>query len=169
MNENVTIRRTTAADGGRARALRLEMLADTPLAYLSTLDQVAEAPHAEYLGRVARASNGTQIAHFIAETVDRRLVGQVLAVENVENPDVTMLFAVYVSPSHRGGGTIAGLIDAAAAWSRECGRKRLELEVITANKRASRAYQKLGFEDVGEPVPHPTLAVLSEQLMVRAC
>ncbi len=165
----MTIRRAETADAGRARALRLEMLADTPLAYLTTLDQVAEMPHAEFVGRITRAATGTQIAHFIAALPDRRLVGQVVAIENAENPDVTRLIAVYVSPSHRGGGVLAGLVEVAAAWSLECGRKRLELEVVTTNGRASRAYRKLGFEDVGDPIPHPTLSALSEQLMTRAC
>jgi RimJ/RimL family protein N-acetyltransferase len=168
VTENVTIRRVRSTDTGRARALRLEMLADTPLAYLTRLDEAAAAPHAELAGRITRAAVGPQIGHFIAELPDRRLVGQVVAVENAENPDVTMLFAVYVSPSHRGGGTLAGMIDAAAAWSRECGRSRLELEVITTNARARRAYRKLGFEDVGGPVPHPTISTMTEQVMHRA-
>jgi ribosomal protein S18 acetylase RimI-like enzyme len=163
----VTVRRAITADAGRVRALRLEMLADTPLAYLTTIDQVAAMPHDEWTGRITRASNGSQIAHFIAEAPARRLVGQVVAAEHSERVDATMLFAVYVSPSHRGGAVLDALIEAAAAWSRECGRDLLELEVVTTNKRAARAYRKLGFTDVGEPVPHPTMPVLREQLMSR--
>jgi RimJ/RimL family protein N-acetyltransferase len=169
VTDTVTIRRTTTADTGRTRALRLEMLADTPLAYLRTLDQVAEMPHTDWAGQIARGSSGTQIAHFIAEIPDRRLVGQVVAAENADVPDVTMLFAVYVSPSYRGGPVINDLVEAAAAWSRDCGRDRLELEVVTTNLRAARAYRKLGFTDVGAPVPHPTLSVLREQVMTRLC
>ena len=161
-----TIRRVRTEDSGRARALRLEMLADTPLAFLTTLAEAAAKPHDEFVGRITRAAAGTQIGHFVAVS-GKQLVGQVIAVESPTDADVTMLFAVYVSPSHRGRGILVGLIDAAAAWSRECGRHRLELEVVTTNARAARAYQKIGFQAVGDPVPHPTISALTEQVMGR--
>jgi predicted GNAT family acetyltransferase len=167
VSNDVTIRRIRTDDAGRARALRLEMLADTPLAFLTTLAEAAATPHDESVGRATRGSTGGQVAHFIAES-GRRLVGQVVAMESGTDPDVTMLFAVYVTPACRGGSVVAGLIDAVAEWSRECGRKRLELEVVTTNRRATRAYQKIGFQAVGDPVLHPTISTLTEQVMTRA-
>ena len=97
----------------------------------------------------------------------RCLVGQVGAHADPANPDTTMLVSIYVSPAHRGHGTLGALVDAVAAWSRECGRPRLELEVVTTNGRAVRAYQKLGFLPFGETVPHPTVPVMREQRMGR--
>jgi ribosomal protein S18 acetylase RimI-like enzyme len=41
------------------------------------------------------------------------------------------------------------------------------LEVVTGNGRAVRAYEKLGFEDTGERVPHPVVPVLTELRMRR--
>jgi GNAT superfamily N-acetyltransferase len=167
VTNDVTIRRIRTADGGRQRALRLEMLADTPLAFLTTLAEAAATPHDEAIGRATRGASGAQVGHFVAES-GKRLVGQVIGMESAAEPGVTMLFAVYVSPSCRGRGVLGGLVEAAAAWSRECGRSRLELEVVTTNARASRAYQKIGFEAVGGPVPHPSISTLTEQVMVRA-
>jgi len=54
-----------------------------------------------------------------------------------------------------------------AAWSRAVGRPELMLEVVTGNDRAVRAYERLGFVDTGERVPHPTIPVLTEQRMRR--
>jgi ribosomal protein S18 acetylase RimI-like enzyme len=165
--DSVTIRRVTAEDGGRSRALRLEMLADTPLAFITTLAQAAEAPHAEFASRCAKAASGDEIAQFVAET-GRRMVGQAIGMSAPGAPDRTLLVAVYISPAFRGLGILDALVEAVAAWSRGCGRDALDLEVVTGNARAIRAYAKLGFLPVGETVSHPTIPGLREQWMTRA-
>jgi ribosomal protein S18 acetylase RimI-like enzyme len=43
----------------------------------------------------------------------------------------------------------------------------LELEVVTSNLRAIRAYQRLGFVDTGRRARHPTVPVLTELTMTR--
>jgi GNAT superfamily N-acetyltransferase len=73
-----------------------------------------------------------------------------------------------VSPAHRGTGVLAGLVDAVAAWSRAHGRPMLELDVVTTNGRAARAYAKLGFQNTGGPIAHPTIGPFREQRMKRA-
>ena len=40
------------------RALRLEMLADAPLAFLETVAEAAARPHADYAARIAPVSRG---------------------------------------------------------------------------------------------------------------
>ena len=52
------IRRVRPEDAGRMRALRLEMLADAPLAFLETLADAAARPHNEHAARVAYTSVG---------------------------------------------------------------------------------------------------------------
>lgn len=161
------IRRIAPADASRARALRLEMLADTPLAFITTLAEAVEGPHADYASFVTRCSAGSQNAIFIAEH-GKRIVAQAGGVSHPQAPDTTMLYAVYVSPAFRGCGMLAELVDAVAEWSRDAGRPNLELEVVTTNLRARNAYQRLGFKPSGDPVPHPTLPVMSEQVLTRA-
>ena len=162
----VTIRRITPADASKARALRIEMLADNPLAFITTVADAAALPHAEYVGRATRSARGSQAAQFVAE-VDGRFVATVGAFAHPGDETRTVLIGVYVTPAHRGSGTPGALVDAAAAWSRECGRPTLELEVVTTNGRARRAYTKLGFLDDGPPVPHPTVPTMREQRMAR--
>jgi len=70
------VRRVTAADAGRMRALRLEMLADSPLAFLETLAQAAARSHEGYRQRIAQSATGRQVAQFIADPGGRsRLIG----------------------------------------------------------------------------------------------
>ncbi|PZG12278.1 GNAT family N-acetyltransferase, partial [Micromonospora craterilacus] len=153
------IRRVRPTDAGRMRALRLEMLADAPLAFLETVAEAAARPHAEYAARVARVSAGADTAQFVADPgrPGGRLVGHAGGIAHPTEPDVTVLYAIYVTPAWRGSGLLADLVAAVAAWSRACRRNELMLEVVVGNDRAYRAYQRVGFVDTGVRVPHPTI------------
>lgn len=156
----------TVADAARIRALRLEMLADSPLAFLETLAQAAARPHADYRQRIAQVATGDHQAQFVAEC-SGRLIGNAGGVAWTEDLASTLVFAVYVTPSRRGTGVLEQLIEAVATWSRAAGRRRLVLEVVTGNDRAIRAYQRLGFAATGEVNPHPSIPGLTEMIMAR--
>ncbi|MFC0503766.1 GNAT family N-acetyltransferase [Micromonospora costi] len=160
------IRRVRPVDAARMRALRLEMLADAPLAFLETLADAAARPHAEYAARVAATSTGSQTAQFIADP-GGRLVGHAGGTVTPTEPGLTVVYAVYVTPTWRGSGLLGDLVDAVAAWSRACGRPELMMEVVVGNDRAYRAYQKIGFVDTGVRVRHPTVPALTELQMRR--
>jgi GNAT superfamily N-acetyltransferase len=161
-----TVRRIRPADAARMRALRLEMLADAPLAFLETIAEAAARPHPEFAARVAQAAAGNHIAQFVADA-GGRLVGHLGGVAAADDPTVTLIFAVYVTPAWRGHGLLARLVDAVAAWSRAAGRPELMLEVVVGNERALRAYRRLGFADTGVRVPHPKIPTLTELQMRR--
>ncbi|HEY3010661.1 MAG TPA: GNAT family N-acetyltransferase [Micromonosporaceae bacterium] len=161
-----TVRRVRPDDAARMRALRLEMLADAPLAFLETLAEAAARPHEEYRARIARNAIGDTISQFIAE-VDGRFVGHAGGIAAPHEPLLTVVFAVYITPEYRGTGLLADLVDAVAAWSRDAGRPELLLEVVTGNERARRAYERLGFVDTGVRAPHPTIPGLTEVQMRR--
>ncbi|MEU6022248.1 GNAT family N-acetyltransferase [Micromonospora sp. NPDC048871] len=160
------VRRVRPTDAGRMRALRLEMLADSPLAFLETLAEAAARPHAEYAARIRQTSTGPTNAQFIADPGDR-LVGQAGGIAHPAEPRVTLLYAIYVTPAWRGTGLLADLVAAVATWSRAERRDELMLEVVVGNDRAYRAYQRLGFVDTGVRVPHPTIPTLRELQMRR--
>ena len=160
------VRRVRHTDVGRMRALRLEMLADAPLAFLETLAEAAARPHAEYAARIFQTVTGATNAQFVADP-GGRLVGHVGGVAHPTEPGVTLLYAIYVTPTWRRTGLLADLIAAAAAWSRAQRRDDLMLEVVVGNERAYRAYQRLGFVDTGLRVPHPTIPTLRELQMRR--
>ncbi|HEY6595854.1 MAG TPA: GNAT family N-acetyltransferase [Asanoa sp.] len=161
-----TVRRVRPPDAARMRALRIEMLADSPLAFLETIAQAAERSHADYSARIAEVSTGDRVAQFIAEA-DGRFVAHAGGVADPVECRLTIIFAVYVTPSWRGTGVLGDLIEALAAWSGSVGRPDLMLEVVVGNDRAVRAYERLGFVDTGVRMPHPTLPELHELQMRR--
>jgi GNAT superfamily N-acetyltransferase len=148
------------------RALRLEMLADSPLAFLETLAQAAARPHEDYRRRIIQASTGRELAQFVADP-GGRLIGHAGGTVLPEEPDVTVVFAVYITPARRGSGVLDDLVEAVAEWSRTVGRPELMLEVVVGNDRAVRAYERLGFVDTGIRVPHPVIPALTELQMRR--
>lgn len=166
MIEAPEVRRATAGDAARLRALRLEMLADTPLAYLETLDEAAARPHDEFRATVAARAEGDEAAQFIADD-GARLVGHAAGYASRHEAGVTVVVAVYVTPAHRGTGLLGRLVDAVERWSVAAGRTRLVLEVVTGNYRAIRAYRRIGFVDTGIRSAHPRIPVLTELNMVR--
>jgi RimJ/RimL family protein N-acetyltransferase len=161
-----TVRRIRPADAARMRALRLEMLADSPLAFLETIAEAAARPHAEFAARVAQHSTGTEAAQFVADP-GGRLVGHAGGHAAPYDPALTVIFAVYLTPAWRRTGLLGELIEGVAAWSRAMGRSELLLEVVVGNDRAVRAYERLGFVDAGVRVPHPTVPALTELQMRR--
>jgi GNAT superfamily N-acetyltransferase len=161
-----TVHRVTPADAARMRALRLEMLADSPLAFLETLAQAAARPHEDYRRRIIQASAGRELAQFVADP-GGRLVGHAGGTVLPEEPGVTVVFAVYITPARRGSRVLDDLVEAVAEWSRTVGRPELMLEVVVGNDRAVRAYQRLGFVDTGLRVPHPVIPALTELQMRR--
>jgi predicted GNAT family acetyltransferase len=160
------VRRIRPEDAARMRALRLEMLADAPLAFLETIADAAARPHGEFAARVARNASGDDCAQFVADT-GGRLVAHAGGIASPDDAKVTVVFAVYVTPAYRGTGVLAELVDGVAEWSRAAGRPELLLEVVVGNDRALRAYERLGFVDTGVRLPHPTIPVLTELQMRR--
>jgi GNAT superfamily N-acetyltransferase len=157
------IRRARIDDSPRLWGLRLEMLADSPLAYLDTLDRALARGLNDYADRVAAWTTDPDRALFVAEE-NGQLAGHLGAFAEGRH---TSLVMVYVTPSRRGGGVLRGLVDSAAEWSRAGGRGELLLEVVERNIRAVRAYAKLGFVDTGRRNPHPYLPIFIELTMTR--
>jgi ribosomal protein S18 acetylase RimI-like enzyme len=161
------VRRVSPTDAARVRALRLEMLADAPLAFIERLDEAAARPHEQFRARLAERATSNEAAQFVAEA-DGRLVAQAGGYALGPGRDTSLLYAVYISPPWRGTGLLGRLVEAVAGWSRAAGRPVLELEVVTSNQRAIRAYQRLGFVDTGRRAKHPTVPVLTELIMARS-
>ena len=161
------IRQAHIDDGPRLWALRLEMLADAPLAYLDTLDRAVARGLREYHHRVEGWVTEPDRALFVAQLADRTDAALVGHLGVVDERGYAGLVMAYVSPDARGQGVLKGLVDAAAEWSKRVGRSDLLLEVMERNHRAIRAYQKLGFSVTGNRHPHPYLAPFMELEMMR--
>jgi GNAT superfamily N-acetyltransferase len=146
-----TIRSTDEEDWREVRDLRLEMLADTPIAYLETLATARRHDEAYWRRRARpRADGGITV---VAVTDDGRWVGTMSGIPGVGGPT---LVGVYVAPGFRGrrAGVTDALLEAVESWAGEHADV-LRLEVNELNARARAAYEQRGFVLTGRTSPYP--------------
>lgn len=157
------MRATTEHDWREVRALRLEMLADTPLAFGEHLADAENHAEVTWRLRGARGTNALSCA-FAAVTTSGRWVGTMGGVIDSGDP---MLVGVYVTPSFRGG---VGVADALLAPVEEWARLRnnsIYLRVHTENPRARAFYAARGFTETGRTMPYVLDATQTELEMVK--
>ena len=158
------VRRIVPDDWPALRALRLEALADTPLAFLETLEAARALGDEVWRARAARGSVGGDAAQVVAaEDGSGRALATCLAFVSDER---VWLGAVYVTPVARGHGLVAAMLEQVAAWARAQGQDALLLEVHEDNGAARRAYERLGFVPTGARRPYP-LDPTREELEMR--
>lgn len=148
-----SIRPTTDDDWREVRALRLEMLADTPIAFGETLEHALTVGQSEWRmrGKRGTADGGTVM---VAITGDGRWIGTMGAFTPA-GTTVPVLVGVYVTPEFRGesAGVTSALLAAVEEWAR--GRAdRMTLHVHEDNIRAHAYYEKKGYRDNGVTTPY---------------
>lgn len=156
------VREVEERDWIRLRALRLEMLADTPIAYLETLE-TAEAHPVSHWKRQARGRPAG--IKLVAEADDGRWLGTMTGIIAEGTPT---LVAVYVAPEVRGAaaGVTDALLTAIERWAAQQG-DQLRLEVNERNGRAIEAYRRRGFATTGRTTPYPLDPTSLELEMVK--
>ncbi|OIH96359.1 MULTISPECIES: GNAT family N-acetyltransferase [unclassified Curtobacterium] len=162
----ITIRPTTEDDWEAIRALRLEMIRDTPMAYAEHLHDAEQLDEAEWRarGRRGQDAGGTSV---VAIDADGRWVGAMGAFvpDEATGP---LLVGVYVAPSHRGrgAGVADRLLDAIDSWAAERG-PTLRLHVHERNERAQAFYARRGFRPTGATEPYVLAPEERELEMIR--
>jgi GNAT superfamily N-acetyltransferase len=156
---SVDVVRATADDWAAMRDIRLEMLADTPLAYLETLATAEARTEPEWRERARQHTlPGSLVLGALAPPTDgagtgRRWVGTMSGYRRPEG--VPCLASVYVAPAHRGTDLPRRLLAEVVAWARdEVGADQLLLEVHEHNPRARRFYEREGFVLTGGWTPY---------------
>jgi GNAT superfamily N-acetyltransferase len=148
-----SIRRTVEADWREIRDLRLEMIRDTPTAYVETLEQALAHDEAEWRLRGQRGAGDHGIA--VAAIADSgRWVGTMGGF--VPDADTgPLLVGVYVAPQFRGSALriTDALLASVEDWARTLGSE-LTLHVHEDNARARKAYERRGFVATGQTVAY---------------
>lgn len=147
-----TVRRTTEEDWRQSRDLRLEMLADTPLAFTETLECARLRSDEQWRERT-RSGNSPTGVRVAAIASDGRWIGTMGAyIPPIGTP---VLVGVYVAAPFRGSvpGVTDALLEAVEEWARERG-DTLTLLVHERNARALAAYAKRGFQLTGRSEPY---------------
>jgi ribosomal protein S18 acetylase RimI-like enzyme len=151
------------------RDLRLEMLADTPEAYVETLENARAADEAEWRFRARRASSVGNVGVVAVDRGADLFVGTMSAYADADRGR-TWLVAVYVAPDYRGRehGVADAMLDAVERWATERGDAELSLEVHEDNARAQAFYRRRGYRFTGGSRPYDLDETQAELEMSRA-
>ncbi|WP_202806001.1 GNAT family N-acetyltransferase [Actinopolymorpha alba] len=161
----VEIRRIGPDDWQVLRDIRLAALREAPSAFGSTYAREAAFGEAEWRDRLA--ARRTFLAY-----VPGLGAGPVGIsggyVDEDSPPGEVELVSMWVSPTARGHGVAAPLVEAVLGWARDEGAQTVHLWVTVGNDRARRLYERCGFILTGEKAPLPSDPSLSELGMAHA-
>ncbi len=165
-DETYRVRRAEAGDWSASREIRLQALAEAPLAFASTLErEVAFGPE-QWQQRIAGG------AQFLAETATDHgdaaveVIGTATGVTDPDDPGTVLLVAMFVVGRARGTGVADRLVTAVVDRARQDGARQVRLHVVETNPRAERLYTRCGFVRTGATVPLPHRPELLEHEMV---
>ncbi len=144
------VRRVTAQEWGLIKAIRLEMLTDSPDAFITTLDEATSYPDSEWIDRAEQGSVGSSQATMLGLDGDVPVAMAVGLRRRSGRKDILVIVSVYVSPTHRGTGLAADLLRAVEAWGSEWKAPTSTLWVAETNDRARALYIKLGYRPTGD-------------------
>ncbi len=149
----VDLRRIREEDWATYRALRLQMLQESPLAFASPDESRRDLPDSWWQDRTSEGARSPEEAMWIA-TVEGVAVDMVAV--SRRTPEVR-IFSMWVHPEHRGNGIGGRLLHMALAWAQGQGpRIPVLLDVHPRQRAALHMYRKKGFRLTGkqEPLPH---------------
>lgn len=167
------VRRLSAGEWELLRAVRLEMLADTPTAYVESLVSARAQTEGQWRSRAAAVTAPGSVT-FVAEdnSADSACCALMRVVlkhpQEPRRPLQAMLISVYVAPPYRGSGLADRLLSQAVeVAASELGAGILQLGVHEDNARALAFYGRHGFADTGRREAYPLDASKKEIIMER--
>ncbi|MDC0668038.1 GNAT family N-acetyltransferase [Nannocystis radixulma] len=134
--------RLGAHEVDRLRTLRLAALRDAPDAFGSTLAEAAARSAADWQRQLV------DLATFVAVDAGRD-VGMVRSARHPDEPTTGELLSLWVTPTARGRGVGAALVDAVVDWAGAEALHRLVLDVGDHNAAAIALYARKGFMPTG--------------------
>jgi RimJ/RimL family protein N-acetyltransferase len=140
------VRRAVPGDAGALVELARSVGAEPEGWLITNGDWRTPSEERRYLRAVRRHSHA---AVFVAETPDG-IVGRIsLARDTHPASEHVADLGLMVAAPHRRRGIGRALMDAAEAWAREVGVRKLELHVFPYNEAAIALYEGLGYEREG--------------------
>ena len=151
------VRRIGPSEWRELRAIRLEALLDSPLAFSASHADTAALADEWWQRQAAEGAASASLATFVAADEDGRWVGLASSAPLDEVPGTAHIHGVYLAPAHRGRrtGLAARLMEVGIAWARDHTNSAcLTLGVHQDNGRAHAFYRRLGFQETGTVVPY---------------
>jgi ribosomal protein S18 acetylase RimI-like enzyme len=160
----VEFRRVVPDDWPALKALRLEALQDTPVAFCERYADAVRASDDVWRACAARGADGGDSFQVLAWLRDLPVATSVGFVDGGD----AVLAAVYVTPACRGRGLLDAMVEQVAGWARDRSCPRLRLLVHETNVPAQRVYERLGFLPTGHREPYPLDPATDEVELARA-
>ncbi|HEY5477786.1 MAG TPA: GNAT family N-acetyltransferase [Tepidiformaceae bacterium] len=168
MNAGVpSVRRIRADEGRFLYEIRLRALADSPLAFGSTLAATSAIPTAVWAERARVSAAGEERVMFVAEIADE-WVGLAGGFFDEAQPGDPEVVSMWVDPRWRRSGLAGRLLDAVIGWAHFRGAAQIHLWVTEGNEPAIALYERFGFAFTGESAPLPSAPALTELRMERS-
>jgi ribosomal protein S18 acetylase RimI-like enzyme len=139
----VHIRRATADDWETSRAIRLRALADSPDAFMSTLD--VESGFDDQMWKTRLDSSYTAFA-----VAGGAVVGVAALIDDPHETGSREIVAMWVEPAFRGRGIADALVGHLVHEARQARASAVALWVADGNDGARRLYARRGFEATGQ-------------------
>jgi GNAT superfamily N-acetyltransferase len=162
----VQVRRIRSGEGKLLRKVRLAALADSPLAFESTVDEEYNRPDEALETAAAARSEGGASANFVVEG-EAGVVGLIGAYRSDEEPTTVELVSMWVAPHARGQGLGAHLVERVIEWAAAAGATRVALWVTSGNDPAMALYRRTGFGPTAVSKAHVSHPCQAELRMAR--
>ena len=148
------IRRYGAADWRQVRDLRLEMLADSPLAFVEALDDARSLGDRQWRARAAQADQPHQVGLAGVRPGTGEWIGLARGAAMSDQDGRVLVFNVYVTPEFRGRGLADALLDRVEQWAGQGRHRAVYLLVHEQNARAIAFYRRRHYDFTGHREPY---------------
>jgi GNAT superfamily N-acetyltransferase len=163
----VEVRRVRPDEWQEVKQVRLAMLADTPSAFVTTIDEALAHDDQVWIERAAIGSVGDAQATVLAVGADGPVGMAVgLGKERFDVP-VLVIVSVFVAEPYRGTGVAEEIFNQLEAWGRSWGASNSTLWVEDGNDRALGFYRKIGYRTTIDRAKLPNDSGLWETRMEK--
>lgn len=141
---DVVVRSIGVADWPVVKALRLEMLEDSPRAFITTYEQAAVEPDEVWIARCTPDPDDR--SHSVGAFTEGRAVGMAVGLDASRlGRRVVAVVSVYVAPPCRGSGIADEMMERIEEWATLRRAGTTSLWVVDGNDRARRFYERRGY------------------------
>jgi GNAT superfamily N-acetyltransferase len=141
------LRRAVLGDEPILRELRLQALSDAPEAFGSSYERELARTTADWQRWLSPG-----VTFILDEPTGPS--GIVAGQPDATDPAVVHLMAMWLRPAIRGSGAADELVAAVLAWAESVGARIVRLDVMQANPRGRRFYERNGFRPTGHESTH---------------
>ena len=145
----ITVRAVRASEAAPLRELRLRVLAESPGAFATTVEEEAGRPDSDW-SQLAAVSERADDGVVVVAIDEGRWVGMAAGRWVDRDRGIAHLWSMWVDPAVRRLGLGERLVDAVRGWASGHGARFLRLGVIAGEVDAASFYERLGFVRTGE-------------------